>query len=64
MKTQKQIANKIGVSQQFMSQFFLQKRTMSWKRAKHAASVTDTNPIWWVEGDVEKIKAALKDTQS
>lgn len=59
MKTQKQIAEKIGVSQQFMSMFFLKKRTLSWKKAKHAAKVTNTDPIWWVEGETDRIKAAI-----
>lgn len=58
-KTQSQLAREIGVSQQFISQFFLKKRTMSWKRAKLAASLTNTEPGWWCDGDIEKIKSVI-----
>jgi hypothetical protein len=58
-KTQSQLARDIGVSQQFISQFFLKKRTMSWRRAKRAASLTNTEPGWWCDGDVERIKSAI-----
>lgn len=59
MKTQSQLAKEIGVTQQFISQFFLKKRTMSWRRAKHAASITNTEPSWWCDGEIEKIKSII-----
>ena len=57
--TQTQIAHELNVSITFVNLLVHAKKRPSWKRAKQLAAVTNTDPILWLEGSSEEIKAAL-----
>jgi len=58
--THKSIADKIGVSRVFVTQLVNAEKRPNWRRAKQLAEATGTNPIVWLEGKPEEIKAAIK----
>ncbi|WP_139164091.1 hypothetical protein [Desulfoluna spongiiphila] len=58
--TQTNIVNKTKLSAGFVSEIFSGKKRPSWKKAKVLAGATGTEPIVWLEGTPEEIKAAIK----
>lgn len=59
MPTQIELAAKVKVSQSMISFILAGKRRPSWKKAKKIAEATGTNPVLWLEGSPEEMKAAL-----
>jgi transcriptional regulator with XRE-family HTH domain len=53
------IAEKIGVSPQFVSQLANCDKRPNWKRAKQLAAITNTTPELWLDGTKEQIREAL-----
>jgi transcriptional regulator with XRE-family HTH domain len=58
--TQAYIAKTMGVSPAYINYLVNTKKRPSWKTAKKIASVTNTDPILWLEGSSNEIRAALK----
>ena len=58
--TQVYIAKKMGVSPAYINYLVNTRKRPPWKTAKKLASVTNTDPILWLEGSSDEIKAALK----
>lgn len=59
MKTQTEIAIASGVTQQFVSRILMGLSRPSWPVAKRLAEATGTDPVTWIEGTAEEIKAAV-----
>ena len=58
--TQTEIAKSVGITQGHLSNILSKRKTTSWKTAKKLAKTTNTDPILWLEGSSQDIKAALK----
>ena len=67
--TQRMLAQKTGLSEGFISQFFHGLSRPSWTKAKQLGEATgkvcgvETDPVDWVEGRVDRIKAALAEAE-
>ncbi len=61
MITQAKIAKQLNVSNALISMLVSTRRRPSWKRAKQLAEITGTEPVLWLEGTTEQIKAALEE---
>jgi len=48
------------VTQQFVGMVLAGKRHPSWPTAKGFAAVTETDPVIWLEGTPEEIRAAIE----
>jgi len=62
MMKQIEIANAAGVSAAFLSNLIATRKRPSWKRAKQLAEITGTDPVLWLEGSADDIRAALSKT--
>lgn len=58
--TQIYIAKKIGVSPTFINSLVKTEKRPSWKRAKQLAEITGTDPVLWLEGSSDEIRAAIQ----
>jgi len=58
-KLQRKLAQKINVSDAFISQILNGKRRPSWTVAKRLAQATNTKPELWLDSNSETIKAVL-----
>ena len=58
--SQTSIAQQVGVSSVFVNYLVNTKKRPNWQMAKKLAKVTNTEPILWLEGSSEEIKAALE----
>ena len=58
--TQSYIAKQMGVSPAYINYLVNTKKRPPWKAAKKLASITNTDPILWLEGSSKEIRAALK----
>lgn len=58
--TQKHIAKMARVSAPFISQVLTGKKRPSWKKAKELADATGTDPVVWMEGTPDEIRAAIR----
>jgi DNA-binding XRE family transcriptional regulator len=58
---QTQIARQIGISSQHVCLIINGKRRPSWRLSKQLAEITGTEPVLWLEGTIEQIKAALEE---
>jgi transcriptional regulator with XRE-family HTH domain len=56
---QTHFARLIGISQGHLSDILSTKKRPSWKLAKKLAAATSTDPVLWLEGTPEQIKAVL-----
>jgi len=56
---QTEIAEKVGISDAFMSQLLNGQRRPSWAMAKKLAHTTNTKPELWLDGEPAKIKEIL-----
>lgn len=54
------IALKADLSRSFLCEIFKGKKSPSWPAAKRLAAVTDTDPVLWLEGTPEDIRAAIE----
>jgi transcriptional regulator with XRE-family HTH domain len=54
-----QIARKLDVSPQYVSQIIRNIQRPNWKRAKQLAAITRTSPELWLEGTPDQIRAAI-----
>lgn len=57
--TQKQLAAKVGVTQQMISRILTGVANPSWELAKRLGAATGTNPVLWLEGTAEQKRKAL-----
>lgn len=58
---QQQLGYATGLSQGYISKIISGAHILdSWSTAKKLASATNTNPVLWLEGSSDEIKAALK----
>jgi len=60
--TQQHIANAAGVSRAHIGHILNGIRRPSWRLAKTLAEITGTDPVLWLEGTSEEIRAALNRT--
>lgn len=60
MMTQTEIANRAGVTPQFIHLILKGVRRPSWSVAKKLAEVTGIDAVHWMEGDIERIKQAIQ----
>lgn len=58
-RKQKNIAEKLSVTESYISQLVNTKKRPNWPTAKKLAQVTKPDPILWLEGSPEEIKQAL-----
>ena len=58
--TQKTISKKVGCSEGFLSQILSGIRRPSWTMAKKLGMATGTDPIWWMDADLGKIREAIE----
>jgi len=58
--TQREMAEKAGITEAFLSYIVNGKRRPSWKVAKNLALVTGTKPELWLDGSPEVIKRTIK----
>jgi transcriptional regulator with XRE-family HTH domain len=57
--SQQQLASATGLSQGYISKIMSGAHILdSWRTAKKLASATNTDPVVWLEGSPDKIKAA------
>lgn len=62
--TQQNIADAAGVSRAHIGHILNGIRRPSWRLAKTLAAITGTDPVLWLEGTPEDIRAALSKTSS
>jgi len=62
--TQKEIAEKSEISQSYLSEIVNKRKCPSWRVANRIAQVTSTEPILWLAGTTEQMRAVLSDRQS
>ena len=54
-----QIAEALGVSESYISAVLRGDKRLKWERAKQAGEFTNTDPILWADGEMDKIKQLL-----
>ncbi|AQU99749.1 helix-turn-helix domain-containing protein [Desulfococcus multivorans] len=64
MIKQIEIAKIMGVHESFVSRIFSAQKRPSWRRAKQLAEITGTDPVLWLEGSADEIRAALSKTST
>jgi plasmid maintenance system antidote protein VapI len=57
---QTKFARQIDITQQYVSKIINGRRRPCWEKAKKIASITDTSPELWLEGDATARKAAFR----
>ena len=60
MFTQREIAKAAGVHESLVCLILKGKRMPTWTVAKRLAAATGTDPVWWADGIIEKIKPVFK----
>lgn len=61
---QVEIAKKVNVTQGHLSKVLNKVVRPSWDLAKRLADATNTDPILWMEGDLEQMRSALTQNKS
>lgn len=56
---QTKIAKKAGITSAYLSEIIHNKKRPSWPTSKRLAEVTCTDPVLWLEGTTDEIRAAL-----
>lgn len=56
---QKKLAKKLNISGAYLSTLINCKKRPNWPMAKKLAAATNTDPVIWLEGTPEQIKAAV-----
>ena len=62
--TQTSLAKALNVSTAYINYLVNCKKRPNWKTAKKLSEITKTDPVLWLEGTAEEIKAALEQLNS
>ena len=52
--TQRKLAEKVGITAAMVSMILSGKAKPSWPLAKRLAAVTNTDPVDWIEGEIDQ----------